>query len=157
MKKLLLTLTAGMMAEAALPVSRAAAGFATNDPYGWMMSVIAMSVVFFGLVVLFLSFKYLYPLCAWCGLQLMKSLHRKKQYEQITERRSATKDGFSVSDASTGKTVDDEALVAAIALSMHLHQGGGHDVESGVLTLEPHASAWTGAGQNQLRKPLRRF
>lgn len=127
--------------------------FGEQDPIGWMMAVIAMGVVFVALVILFLCFKYLYPGLAWCGLQIMKSFHRKKQYEQITDRRSQIK----VTDVATGENVNDEELAAAIGMALFLHEDGMHDQESGVLTLTPTPSAWTGAGNNQKRSPMRKF
>lgn len=127
--------------------------FGEQDPIGWMMAVIAMGVVFVALVILFLCFKYLYPGLAWCGLQIMKSFHRKKQYEQITDRRSQIK----VTDVATGENVNDEELAAAIGMALFLHEDGMHDQESGVLTLTSMPSAWTGAGNNQKRSPMRKF
>lgn len=133
-----------------------AENFAKNDPIGWMMAIIAMSVVFSSLVVLFLCFKYLYPLCTYLGLQIKKSFHRKKQYEQITDRRKEKKN-IKVTETETGKEVVDEELAAAIGMALFLHEDGMHDQESGILTLVNNNSTWTGAGQNQKRSPLRRF
>ena len=62
--------------------------FGEQDPIGWMMAVISMGVVFVALVILFLCFKYLYPTLAWCGLQIKKAFHRKKQIEQVNDRRA---------------------------------------------------------------------
>lgn len=127
--------------------------FLVQDPIGWMMAIIAMGVVFSALVILFLCFKYLYPGLAWCGLQLMKGFHRKKQLEQITDRRAQMK----VTEKATGNAVNDEELAAAIGMALFLHEDGMHDQESGVLTLTPSVSSWTGAGNNQKRSPLRKF
>lgn len=126
--------------------------FGEQDPIGWMMAIIAMGVVFVALVVLFLCFKYLYPGLAWCGLQIMKGFHRKKQYEQITDRRAQ----IQVTDKATGAAVNDEELAVAIGMALFLHEDGMHDKESGVLTLIPSASSWTGAGNNHKRSPLRK-
>ena len=127
--------------------------FGEQDPIGWMMAIIAMSVVFVALLILFFCFKYLYPGLAWCGLKLLKMFHRKKQYEQITDRRSQIK----VTSSETGKEVKDEELAAAIGMALFLHEDGMHDQESGVLTLNPTASAWTGAGNNHKQNPNRKF
>ncbi len=134
-----------------------AENFAKNDPVGWMMAIISMSVVFSALVILFLCFKFLYPLCAWCGLKIKKSFHRKKQFEQITDRRAKNQRNMKITEKSTGKEVDDEELAAAIGVALFLHEDGMHDQESNVLTLAPSNSAWTGAGNNQKRSPIRRF
>lgn len=156
MKKLIISATLLVGSAPALLASNAD-NFAQNDPVGWMMAIIAMSVVFSALVILFLSFKYLYPFFAWCGLQIMKKLHRKKQYEQITDRRANQQKQLKVNDKASGATVDDYELVAAIGVALFLHEDGMHDQESGVLTLTPGTSTWTGAGQNQKRSPLRKF
>lgn len=131
--------------------------FKTNDPIGWMMAVIAMGVVFSALVVLFLSFKYIYPACTALGLKIKKKMHRKKQFEQISDRRSNRPTVAKVTDAATGTEVNNDELAAAIGVALFLHEDGMHDQESGILTLAPSQSAWTGAGQNQKRSPLRRF
>jgi hypothetical protein len=60
-------------------------------------------------------------------------------------------------DAEKGKEENDEELVAAIGVALFLNEDGMHDSESDVLTLVPEASAWTGAGNNQKRSPLRKF
>ncbi len=128
--------------------------FGEQDPIGWMMAIISMGVVFCALVILFLSFKYLYPLLAWCGLQIMKMFHRKKQIEQVNDRRAqANKARQEAKDSIT----NEEELAAIIAVGLFLNEDGMHDQESGVLTLAPSASAWTGAGNNQKKSPIRRF
>ena len=155
MKKLIISATLLASSAPAL-LANNAENFAKNDPVGWMMAIIAMSVVFSALIVLFLSFKFLYPLCAWCGLKMMKSFHRKKQYEQITDRRQAQRQ-MQIKDAKDGTVVDDNELAAAIGVALFMHEDGMHDQESGVLTLATTNSTWTGAGQNQKRSPMRKF
>lgn len=152
MKQLISTL-ALLTSGAPLLLANNADNFSQNDPFGWMMAVISMAVVFCALVVLFLSFKYLYPLCAWVGLKIKKSAHRKKQYEQITDRRAQK---MKVQEKSTGAEVNNDELVAAIGVALFLHEDGMHDQESGVLTLTQTNSAWTGAGCNHKRSPLRK-
>jgi len=134
-----------------------AENFAKNDPIGWMMAIISMSVVFSALVILFLCFKYLYPLFAWCGLKMKKSAHRKKQLEQITDRRAQSRRNMKVTDKETGEVIEDSELAAAIGVALFLKEDGMHDQESNILTLAPNNSAWTGAGNNQKRSPIRRF
>ena len=130
--------------------------FGEQDPIGWMMAIISMGVVFSALVVLFLSFKYLYPLLAWCGLQIMKMFHRKKQIEQVNDRRAQASKARE--EAKKGAaSQNEEELAALIAVGLFLHEDGMHDQESGVLTLAPSASPWTGAGNNQKKSPLRKF
>ena len=132
--------------------------FQAHDPIGWMMAIISMGVVFVALLILFLCFKYIYNGVAYCIVRITKLFHRKKQYEAISEKRS-NRDGLSkmtVKDAS-GAVVNDEELAAAIGVALFLHEDGMHDAESDVLTLMPAASAWTGAGQNLKKSPIRKF
>lgn len=155
MKKVIV-LVGCLISVGAMPaMANNADNFRDNDPIGWMMSIIAMGVVFFALIVLFLSFKYIYPACTALGLRVKKSIHRKKQYEQISDRRSARV--ITVKEKSSEKEVDDEELVAAIGVALFLNEDGMHDQEPNVLTLTPSTSNWTGAGQNQKHSPVRRF
>lgn len=127
--------------------------FGEQDPIGWMMAIISMGVVFCALLVLFLSFKYLYPTLTWCGLQIKKAFHRKKQIEQVNDRRAqASKARQEAKDSIS----NEEELAAIIAVGLFLNEDGMHDQESGVLTLAPSTSAWTGAGNNHKRSPLRK-
>lgn len=142
--------------------------FLEHDPFGWIMAVISMGVVFMALLILFLCFKYAYGGVAALMLYVKKLFHRQKQLETLTEKRSRRttvrkeKDNKGneiekVVDAETGEEVNDEELVAAIGVALFLNEDGMHDSESDVLTLVPEASAWTGAGNNQKRSPLRKF
>lgn len=156
MKKLI-TATLLLASPAHALLANNADRFGEQDPIGWMMAIIAMGVVFLALVILFLCFKYLYPALTWCGLQIMKSFHRRQQYKDITDRRANAANDIKVTEAATGKVVDNDELAAAIGTALFLYADGMHDQESGVLTLAPATSAWTGAGQNQKKSPLRRF
>ena len=129
--------------------------FKQHDPFGWMMAVLSMGVVFMALLILFLCFKYGYTGIAALALRIKKLFHRQKQLETITEKRSKRDSAMKVTDA-VGKEVNDDEL-AAIGVALFLHEDGMHDAESDVLTLAPSASSWTGAGQNQKKYPLRKF
>ena len=157
MKKLVITMSllGGAVTSA---LANNADNFLAHDPMGWMMAVISMSVVFVALLVLFLCFKYVYTGVAYCIVRITKLFHRKKQYEAISEKRSNrdVSAKMTVKDAA-GAVVNDEELAAAIGVALFLHEDGMHDAESDVLTLMPAASAWTGAGQNLKKSPIRKF
>lgn len=138
-------------------LSKSAQDFAEQDPFGWMMAIIAMSVVFCALVILFLCFKYGYSGIASLFLNLKKGIHHKKQYEAITASRAESQSKMTITDAKTGATVDNDELAAAIGVALFMHEDGMHDQESGVLTLVQTPTNWTGAGNNQKKSPLRRF
>ena len=149
-----LSIIIALLAGAATPaLANNADRFGEQDPIGWMMAIISMGVVFCALLVLFLSFKYLYPTLTWCGLQIKKAFHRKKQIEQVNDRRAqASKARQEANDSIS----NEEELAAIIAVGLFLNEDGMHDQESGVLTLAPSTSAWTGAGNNHKRSPLRK-
>ena len=132
-----------------------AENFSAHDPFGWMMAVISMGVVFSALLILFLCFKYGYTGIAAIALRIKKLFHRQQQLEIITEKRS--KRVVKVADAASGEVVADDELAAAIGVALFLNEDGMHDAESDVLTLADTTSAWTGAGQNQKHSPVRRF
>lgn len=165
MKKLIMTTaflasvatTFAANADSTKVLSKSAQDFAQQDPYGWMMAVIAMSVVFCALVILFLCFKYGYSGIASLFLNLKKGIHHKKQYETITATRAENQSKMTVKDAKTGAAVDNDELAAAIGMALFMHEDGMHDQESGVLTLVQTQTNWTGAGNNQKKSPLRRF
>lgn len=148
----------GLFAVTCAPVwAGNAENFRLHDPIGWMMAVISMGVVFSALLILFLCFKYGYTGIASVALKVKKMFHHQKQLETITEKRSKRDREMKVKDAATGAEVDNDELAAAIGVALFLHEDGMHDAESDVLTLAPAASAWTGAGQNQKKSPVRHF
>lgn len=145
----------GLLSAAFTPaIANNADRFGEQDPIGWMMAIISMGVVFVALVILFLCFKYLYPLLTWCGLQIMKVFHRKKQIEQVNDRRAQAN---KARQEAKNDYQNEEELAALIAVGLFLNEDGMHDQESGVLTLAPSASTWTGAGNNQKKSPIRKF
>lgn len=156
MKKVYLLGVSLVLAVTPVWASGNADRFGEQDPIGWMMAIISMGVVFCALLVLFLCFKYGYTGIAALALRVKKMFHRQQQLEIITEKRSKRDKEMKVKDA-VGKEVDDDELAAAIGVALFLHEDGMHDAESDVLTLAPAASAWTGAGQNQKKSPVRKF
>lgn len=156
MKKYLTIIS--LLAGAAVPaLASNAENFREHDPIGWMMAIISMGVVFCALLILFICFKYGYDGIVALCLKIKKLFHRQKQLEAITDKRSKRQSEMKVTDAATGKAIDDSEIAAAIGVALFMHADGMHDAESDVLTLGVTTSAWTGAGQNQKRHPLRKF
>ena len=88
------------------------------DPYGWVLALTAMSVVFAALILLYFIFK---------GIGNANIRAGKK--------RSAAVSGTEVHESQYGETPGE--VYAAIATAMHLYQedGEGHDEESFIVTL----------------------
>lgn len=101
------------------------------DPYGGILSITAVAVVFSGLLILFLCFSAI-------GKQ------SQKKAKPAVKAASAT----MKSEKAPAKGSDDE-VVAAIAAALYMYEqernGGIHDVESGIITIDPkfiHNSPW---------------
>lgn len=108
--------------------------FAESDARGVGMAITAMSVVFFGLIILYIMFRLLGLL-----MQSKKSTESPK-VETKTENNSAAKTGEK-----------DGEIYAAIAMALHEELGNVHDEESGILTITRNTSEWN-AKHQMLRK-----
>jgi Na+-transporting methylmalonyl-CoA/oxaloacetate decarboxylase gamma subunit len=88
------------------------------DPYGWILALTAMSVVFLALILLYFIFKAIGNANIRAG-----------------KKRSAAASGTDVKASAYGEVPGE--VYAAIAMAMHLYneEGEGHDEESFVVTL----------------------
>ncbi|MBR5735677.1 MAG: OadG family protein [Bacteroidales bacterium] len=92
------------------------------DPYGWIMALTAMSVVFSALVILYLIFK-----------QIGKaSIKRSKKNTAASNAPASVKAAVAAAEEATGGET-----YAAIAMALHLFQeeNDAHDEESFIVTL----------------------
>lgn len=95
-------------------------GFKQKDPHGYGMAMMAMLVVFTGLLVLFLSFK----LIGNIGKQVTKM--NAMRHAGITDHKEAK-----------AKNIGGESgeVFAAIAMALHEYQENVHDIEETILTI----------------------
>ncbi|MDR1199213.1 MAG: lamin tail domain-containing protein [Prevotellaceae bacterium] len=91
---------------------------AKRDPFGAVISITAMSVVFISLILLFLCFK-----------QLAK-FHIKTSKKKAAEAQGVNIDEVQNAGEETGD------IYAAIALALKLYQDDIHDIEDMVITIE---------------------
>ena len=126
--------------------------FKVQDSTGIGMAITAMSVVFSGLLILFVSFML-------AGRIALNMHHRHKNRQQAAKeaRKAASaataKAASSKQDAAqaSGKAPEGE-VYAAIAMALYELQANVHDVESNVLTIKRTApSAWSNKA-NTLRQ-----
>ena len=108
--------------------------FAESDASDVGMAITAMSVVFSGLIILYIMFRLLGLL-----MQSKKSTESPK-VEAKTENNPAAKTGDK-----------DGEIYAAIAMALHEELGNVHDDESGILTIARNISEWN-AKHQMLRK-----
>ncbi len=104
---------------------KAADSFILIDPTGIGMTMIAMSVVFVALILLYLVFKYIGKL---------NTSHSK--------RKSLIKQG-KIEEASKISEDAPGDVYAAIAIALHLYQTQLHDEENTVITMEKVARSYS--------------
>ena len=104
--------------------------FHIKDPHGYWIAILAMSVVFGALAVLYILFKLF-------GIFASKTLQKDDQ-NQATAPAAAQ----AAAIPAAGGDLDGEKM-AAICFALYQHLNA-HDQESGVLTLAPRdGSAWS--------------
>ena len=89
------------------------------DPYGWMMAVLAMTVVFVALIILYLIFKYI-----------------GKYNIRQGKKRVAAKSGKALSEVQYGELPGETYAAVALALHLYIVESEAHDEESFVMTLQ---------------------
>lgn len=92
--------------------------FLQYDPYGFSMTIIAMSVVFSALVLLYLVFRYL-----------------AKAFIKREQRLNLKKKGVNIAEMGNISDLSGE-VVAAISTAIHLYRSQLHDMESFRLTIQ---------------------
>lgn len=121
--------------------------FKVQDSTGIGMAITAMSVVFSGLLILFVSFML-------AGRIALSLHHRHKNKQQAAKEARKAASAAAVPAPSTpaaGKAPESE-VYAAIAMALYELQANVHDVESNVLTIKRTApSAWSNKA-NTLRQ-----
>ena len=94
--------------------------FEQHDPVGIGMAISAMSVVFTGLILLYLCFKFVGKL----AVKLRKRNAMKAQ--NVTDKQEAK-------ERKLGEAPGE--VIAAISMALHEAQGADHDVEETILTI----------------------
>lgn len=116
-----------------------------DDPYGFGISVLAMSIVFACLAMLFLFFTFF----GWlmhhrstakkvAGVQPLKA--GVKTVEKAMEIGNKT--SIILQDGLKSKGIDKEIYIAVIAMAIKQYQNNVHNMESGVITIKPKHTDW---------------
>ena len=106
--------------------------FKRIDPYGVGMAIVAMSVVFCALVLLFLIFKQV-------GKALTHADRKKKEPTAVPAAAAAV--GKPTASGKGGELAGEE--LAAIAMALYKYSQDLHDIESRVLTINRVAKAYS--------------
>ena len=121
-----------------------------DDPHGFGISILCMSVVFLCLALLFVFFK-IFGFVADRQKKIAKVQPIKpiiQTGKKIEEVRQITKN--ILQDGLETKGRDKEIYIAVISMALMQYQEDVHDVESGVLTIKEHQSSWTAPQFNNM-------
>lgn len=115
------------------------------DPHGWTLTIVAVSVVFIALVILY----FVYNLSG--EIFSGKFKRKPKMHKGEPDGEVAVAIAMAL-EAETG----DGATQAAIAVALHLYLSDAiHDVETGIITIRKPASAWDDKQRNFRKTPRR--
>lgn len=113
-----------------------------DDPYGIGITVMCMGVVFSCLALLYVFFK-----CFGFVADRRSKIAAKqpvkpvvKTAKKLNEVRHATSN--ILQDGLETKGRDKEIYIAVISMALKQYFDDVHDVESGVITINPHHSSW---------------
>lgn len=115
--------------------------FKKNDPDGFGMSITAMAVVFCGLLLLFLSFKFV------GSISIMLTKRNAMKAQGITNKEEAKGKGLGTQSGE---------VYAAIAMALHEMQEDVHDIEETILTINKvkrNYSPWSSKIYNLRQAP----
>ncbi len=119
--------------------------FKREDPHGFGMSVMAMSIVFLCLALLWLTFSGFGILMR--HMDTAKKVAHKQPIKPITKTVEKTaelghKTGVILQEGLKSKGIDREVYMAVIGMALKQYQDDVHDVESGIITIKPHDTGW---------------
>lgn len=128
--------------QAAEGMTRGAAKMMETDPHGWTLTVVCVSVVFAGLLVLYLIYSLSGEMFSGRFNRALKRMHCKK----------AESGDAAPELAGHGS---DEELAAAIAVALYLEDGGSHDDEPGIITIASGRSNWADKSLTFRKRPIK--
>ena len=117
-----------------------------EDPHGFGITLLAMGIVFFCLLLLFVFF-WLFGLIMR-HLDTAKRVVNTQPIKPITKTVEATHDlahatGNILQDGLKTKGIDKEVYIAVISMALKQYQDDVHDVESGIITIKSKNTDWT--------------
>ncbi len=119
--------------------------FKREDPYGFGMALMAMSIVFSCLALLWLTFTLFGMLMRHA--ETARKVANHQPIKPITKTVEKTmevghKTGVILKEGFDTKGIDREVYMAVIGLALRQYEDDIHDVESGVITIKPKDTGW---------------
>lgn len=123
-----------------------AAKLKRDDPYGFGITILSMGIVFFCLTLLFVFFSFFGKFMTHkSALKKAKDIQPMKAAVEAGEKihEAGHKTNVILKDGLKSKGIDKEIYMAVIAMALKQYQEDVHDVESGIITINPKHSNWT--------------
>ena len=119
--------------------------FKREDPHGVGMAIMAMSIVFFCLALLWITFTLFGLLMR--HMETAKKVAHHQPIKPITKTVEMTmevghKTGIILQEGLKTKGIDREVYMAVIGLALRQYEDDIHDVESGIITIKPKDTGW---------------
>ncbi len=119
--------------------------FKREDPYGFGMAIMAMSIVFSCLALLWITFTLFGMLMN--HLDTAKKVAQHHPIKPITKTVEKTmevghKTGVILQEGLKTKGIDREVYMAVIGMALKQYEDDVHDVESGVITIKEKETIW---------------
>ncbi len=130
--------TPGIDNEQSVTESKAAK-LKRDDPYGLGITVLSMGIVFFCLTLLFVFFSIF-------GKFMARKASAIKAQEKMSKQAAtieAAKKAEAAFKSKQGNLANKEVYLAVIAMALKQYQDDAHDIESGIITINPKHSNWT--------------
>lgn len=110
-----------------------------TDPHGWTLTLIAVSTVFLGLIILY----FIYSLSGNIFSGKYKKAREERKAKAVKKAPGKVDDEVATAIAMALQLSGGDEVYAAIATALHLHIGcETHDGGPFVLTIMPCQSAW---------------
>lgn len=110
-----------------------------DDPHGFGITVLSMSIVFACLALLYMFFTFF-------GIYMKRQ--QAKQETKEKERTKSRTEEFAKTLKNHGiKTYEKEIYMAVIAMALKEYQENAHDIESGIITIRPKHTTWSNVTQ----------
>lgn len=119
--------------------------FKREDPHGVAMAIMAMSIVFSCLALLWIFFSIFGAIMK--HLETAKVIIHKQPIKPITKTVEKTieighKTSVALQEGFDRKGIDMEVYMAVIGMAIRQYEDDVHDVESGIITIKPKDTGW---------------
>lgn len=117
-------------------MTNGAVKMASYDPHGWTLSIVAVSVVFTGLILLFFVYSLSGRIFTKVAMPKIKHRMKKRRCEENAEVAAAIALALDMECRETD-------VAAAITAALHLYLTDcPHDIEPDKITIIPRKTSW---------------